>query len=142
MAGGVKGKKAAARKATGNPAPKVGRPTKFTPETTAAILSAIRLGATYELAAQAGGVHYDTFNEWVKKGEAGDEGFAEFSESVKRANAEMAVRCLSQIEEAAADGNWQAAAWKLERRFPASYGRVPQEHTGDVTLRVVYGEAA
>ena len=34
------------------------------------------------------------------------------------------------IEQAAKDGTWQAAAWKLERRYPQEYGKTVQEHQG------------
>jgi hypothetical protein len=33
------------------------------------------------------------------------------------------VQCLAVIRKAAKDGTWQAAAWLVERRYPASYGR-------------------
>ena len=54
---------------------------------------------------------------------------------------------LAKIEQAANQGHWQAAAWKLERRYPQEYGRtvqnvehsgtVVQEHTGAVEVRAV-----
>lgn len=103
------------------------RPTKFTPDTTQKIIAAIQVGATYELAAQYGGVSYNTFNEWMKKGEAAQSGaFLEFYEAIKAAEGRAAVGWLAKIEAAASDGNWQAAAWKLERRYPEKYGRQVQ----------------
>ena len=45
-----------------------GRPSKLTAESQKRITDAIRVGATYELAAQYGGVAYNTFNEWMKAG--------------------------------------------------------------------------
>ncbi len=39
------------------------------------------------------------------------------------------------IDKAAADGKWQAAAWKLERRYPSQYGRQEKrllEHSGEI----------
>lgn len=101
------------------------RPTKRTPTAKERILAAIKLGATYELAAKAGGISYETFNEWRKE-------FSEFSESVNSAEAAAAQQWLKQIDKAARDGSWQAAAWKLERRYPQMYGRQVQEHTGEV----------
>ena len=92
------------------------RKSKYTPETVAKIIQAIKMGATYELAAGYAGIHYDTFNEWMKHK-------AEFSEQVKSAEGVGAMIWLAKIERAASDGNWQAAAWKLERRYPHMYGR-------------------
>lgn len=123
------------------------RPTKLTPDVQQKIEQALRLGATYELAAQYAGIHYDTFNEWRKRGEAeikrvlenskasirADElPFTEFYEATQKAESEGAMGWLAKIEKAANDGNWQAAAWKLERRYPRDYGRtvVSNEHTG------------
>jgi hypothetical protein len=45
-------------------------------------------------------------------------------------------RNLEIIDKAAADGKWQAAAWKLERRYPTQYGRQEKrllEHSGEIT---------
>lgn len=101
------------------------RKSKYTPETVAKILEAIKMGATYDLAAGYAGVHYDTFNEWRK-------GKSEFSEQLKNAEGIAAMIWLAKIERAASDGEWQAAAWKLERRYPHSYGKTvqAQEHSG------------
>ena len=43
-----------------------GRPTALTPEVHDRIMQALRLGATYELAAAYGGVSYETFRKWRK----------------------------------------------------------------------------
>ena len=108
------------------------RKSKYTPETVAKIVEAIKMGATYELAAGYAGIHYDTFNEWMKHK-------AEFSEQIKSAEGVGAMIWLAKIERAASDGNWQAAAWKLERRYPHMYGKTvqAQEHSGVVTVRFV-----
>lgn len=110
----------------------MGRPSKLTPETQAHIVQAIEVGATYELAAQYGGVAYNTFNEWMKKGDAAKSGrYREFYEAVKSAEGKAAIKWLALIDKAATD-TWQAAAWKLERRYPNTFGRrvVQNEHTG------------
>lgn len=117
------------------------RPTKLTPETVERVLNALQMGATYEMAAQYGGISYNTFNEWRKRGAAElerrenprvkagtsqwerEQRFVEFYEATQRAEATAAVGWLALIENAATDGSWQAAAWKLERRYPRDYGR-------------------
>lgn len=107
------------------------RPTKYNPETAKKITDAIKVGATYELAASFAGIHYDTFNEWRKAK-------AEFSEAIRLAEGAGAVGWLAKIEKAANEGVWQAAAWKLERRYPHEYGRtvVSQEHSGEIGYKV------
>lgn len=114
----------------------MGRPSKLTPDTQKRICDAIRVGATYELAAQYGRVTYNTFNEWMKRGEAARSGrFFEFYEAVKSAEGEAAIKWLAVIDKAAAD-SWQAAAWKLERRYPNDYGRTVQDvkHSGEMAV--------
>jgi transposase len=109
-----------------------GRKSKLTPETQERIVQAIRVGATYELAAQFGGIAYNTFNEWMKAGAAAEKGVKhEFYEAIKAAEGEAAIKWLALIDKAAVD-TWQAAAWKLERRYPENYGRQVQDmrHTG------------
>lgn len=108
------------------------RPAKYTPEVRARILQALRLGATYELAAAYGGIHYDTLRTWRETKPA-------FSVALKEAEAVAAVGWLEKIDRAAADGVWQAAAWKLERRYPREYGRSVQEHSGEVLVRQYVG---
>jgi predicted nucleic-acid-binding protein len=110
------------------------RPTKYTPETVQKITQAIELGATYELACGYAGIHYDTFNEWQKNK-------AEFSDAVKAAEGRAAVKWLAKIEAAAAK-SWQAAAWKLERRYPDKYGRTVQDHNVNVRREDIIQEIA
>lgn len=108
---------------------KRGRKSKLTPETQEKLCQAIQLGATYELACQYAGVSYDAFNDWINAGIAEkDAGFVQFLQAIKEAEARGALGWLAKIEKAANDGNWQAAAWKLERRYPQEYGRTVQDH--------------
>jgi hypothetical protein len=99
------------------------RKTKYTPEVVKKLTDAIKLGATYQLACGYAGISFETFNEWRKAK-------PEFSEQVSLAEGSGAVTWLAKIEKAASVGTWQAAAWKLERRYPQEYGRTVQEHQG------------
>ena len=108
------------------------RPTKYNDEVVERILHAIRLGATYDLACSYGGISADAFAAWRKK-------YPDFAEKVKDAEGSGAVGWLDKIEAAARDGNWQAAAWKLERRYPHAYGRNVTEVTGDLIVRKYVG---
>ena len=88
---------------------------KFTPERAKAIATAIKLGATYELAAAYAGVSADSLARWRKK-------YKEFAEDLRLAEGAGVMVALMKIEKAASR-DWRAAAWKLERRYPDSYGR-------------------
>lgn len=108
-----------------------GRPTKLTAAVQKRVCDAIKQGATYALAAQYAGIHRDTLNEWMKAGEEAESGsFSDFSDAVKAAEGQAAITWLRRIEKAASDGNWTAAAWKLERRYPQDYGRQVHEVQG------------
>ena len=123
-----------------------GRPTKLTPATKRKIIHAIKLGATYEHASNYAGLAYNTFREWIKKGEAEDSGkYRDFYEAVKRAEGEAVAEWLEVIKQAGTDGNWQASAWRLERRYPQEYGRqqrheVTGKDGGAITINLTWGD--
>jgi hypothetical protein len=100
-----------------------GRPTKLDDLTAKRIADAVRLGAPWYLAAQAGGVGRSTLREWKAKGDAGEEPYAAFLARLKSAEAEAATEALRVIQNAATNGTWQASAWLLERRYPKSFAR-------------------
>ena len=104
-------------------------PTKRTDANRATILRALKLGATYKLAAESADMTYETLREWMRED-------AVFSAAVKKAEATRAQAAMRSIEKAAKEGQWQAAAWYLERRYPHEYGRTVQEHTGEQQLSI------
>jgi len=121
-------------------APIKGQPLKLLrPGVKEKILSALAKGATYHLACGYAGIAYQTFREWIKKGEPlgnlfeeqieqhPDRVYYEFYCDVKRVESYAALKWLEKIDEAS-QFHWQAAAWKLERRHPQDYGRVVQEN--------------
>lgn len=98
---------------------KNGRPSKLTPEVTDRFLSAIRLGAPYQLACNYAGITYQTLLNWRDRTE---EAFLEFFEAIKVAEGEAAIQWLETLDKHSdADARW--AAWKLERRYPHDFGR-------------------
>ena len=64
--------------------------------------------------------------------------YHDFYDAITRAEGAASVQWLAKIEKAASDGNWQAAAWKLERRFPHEYGRRVHELQGSEDAPVVF----
>jgi len=93
----------------------MGRPTKYSDTVVKRITNALERGATYKLAARAGGISYKTFCRWRNNKPA-------FAEKVAAAEWRAADQWLEAIDEAAESGSWRAAAWKLERRYPNQYG--------------------
>lgn len=122
---------------------------KLNENTQARIMQAIRVGATYDLAAMYGGISYQTLRNWIKRGEAEaerrqnprvkpdteqwkkEQDFVKFIDALRDAEGDAAIKWLAMIDKAAIE-QWQAAAWKLERRYPKDYGRtvVDNRHTG------------
>ena len=118
------------------------RPSKLTKEVKDKLIYAILIGASYEMASNYAGITYNTFRNWIKRGEEAKGGeYFKFLEEIKNAQARGAVKLLGNLEEAIQNGTWQAAAWKLERRFPEIYGRtkVDIKHSNDEDNPVVTG---
>jgi hypothetical protein len=110
-----------------------GRRPKYNAEVHAAIIRHLRLGAFKVHAAQAAGISIDALEQWLKLGRAGDRRYAEFAIEVDKAMAEDAIRKTAVISTAALKGHvgdWRAAAWDLERRYPKLYGRQGQAAVG------------
>lgn len=117
-----------------------GRPVKLTPELQNEICKVIRAGNYIETAAAFAGVSKQTLYNWMRKGRQAKSGkYREFLDAVKKALAESEVRDVMIIAKAAEE-NWQAAAWRLERKFPDRWGRKDRidanlEHSGNITHR-------
>ena len=100
------------------------RPTKLNAKRAHQICDYVAQGHTREVAAQACGIVSTTLYRWMKRGERQPDGpYGEFCRALKRADLEAELACLRQIQEAAQNGDWRAAAWMLERRYPEKWGR-------------------
>lgn len=104
----------------------VGRPTKFTEEVKVKLLVAIRKGAPYVIACNYAGIGETSFHKWKSDAKKGlNPEFAEFMKDLKAAEGETALNWLHVIDKAMIEGNWQAAAWKLERRYFSEFSSNP-----------------
>lgn len=112
-----------------------GRPSKLTPKVREHLVKAIEAGNYVETAVRACGIGTSTYYRWMETGEADVAHgkatiYRDLWEAVKKAEAEAETKALKQIRSAASE-SWQAAAWYLERKFPARWGRKERvEHTG------------
>ncbi len=112
----------------------VPRPTKLTPKVHECVVASIRAGAYAEQAAKAAGIVPSTYYDWIRRGEAGEWPFSEFSEAIRAGEAEAEVAAVTILREAAQAGDWRAAAHYLERRHPERWGRHERqraEHGGE-----------
>lgn len=120
-----------------------GRPSKLTPATQQRIVTAIAAGNTREMAAAYAGIHRATLFAWIAAGEKASRGrFRDFSDALKKAEAQAVVTSVAIIRRAASE-SWQAAAWWLERRYPDEWGRkdrVTLEHLLSQEVERMAGE--
>jgi hypothetical protein len=97
----------------------------------------LRAGNYIETTAALVGIHRDSVYEWLKRGNAEIERvsksnranirkreaiFVEFTDTVKKAQAQSEAMLVGLIGQAA-QKNWTAAAWRLERKYPDKWGR-------------------
>lgn len=98
----------------------------LTEETREALLRMLRAGNYIETACRAAGITSKTFRNWRRahrEGQVSAIPYAKFFEDLDKAIAEGETTHLNAIELAAKSGQWQAAAWVLERRHPRRWGR-------------------
>lgn len=107
----------------------MGRPTKLTPELQKRIVKLVRDGNYFETAAQAAGIAKSTLYDWMARGDAGDNPFAEFSDALKKAEAEAEVDAVAMVRAGLRDApQWQSAMTFLERRWASKWARRDPDH--------------
>lgn len=125
----------------------LGRKGMHDPIIRAQLLGMVEAGVALSAAARAVGVCPSTVHAWLRDGDAhlqraDDTGEdlsprARFAQDYAGAVAGAQSVMLARISAASAD-DWRAAAWVLERRWPADYGprqRVDMDHRADVDAR-------
>ena len=122
-----------------------GRPTKLTPDIQESVCTAIRAGNYIEPSAIRAGIAKETLYNWLRRAgreldksrkdkryriPAKERKYIEFLHAVKEAEAEAEARDVAIISKAALT-QWQAAAWRLERKHYDRWGRKQAiEHSG------------
>lgn len=154
---------------TSTPARKIGRPSKIDDliireekrengeviqhalKVSDAILETVKIGNYMETAAEYAGIGARTVFRWLEFGDPDRAEYADnpeyevyrqFRRDLARARAESQTHDIAYITEAIRNGDWQAAAWRLERTDPAHYGRrerlvLQQETTVAIALDVI-----
>ncbi len=100
-----------------------GRPTKLTPAVQRKLCKALADGNTRTDAARIAGIGLTTFKVWMIRGKKHKTGiFRAFRAAIKEAESKASSSMVGKIRKAANE-QWQAAAWWLERRRPEDFGR-------------------
>lgn len=108
------------------------RPSKFNDDVRGRVLTAIAGGNTRETCAAYAGISVSLLYEWLERGRKAKHGpYLEFLEAVKKAEADAIVASVGRIRQAAGE-KWQAAAWWLERKVPAQWGRQDRATLADI----------
>jgi transposase-like protein len=115
-----------------------GRPSKLTPQVESIVLNGIRCGASYKGACVAAGIHPTTLSAWKRKAkEQPHSEYGAFIRKLRKADQEGIVACVAHIQKAA-QKDWRAAAWLLERRDPKRFSmKYRVEHGGKTELTLV-----
>lgn len=119
------------------------RPPNLTPQKIDRVCEFISAGNNAETAAVASGISKSAYYNYMafgrqelaaveqgtqRKPRKSKEIYVEFLERVEKAKAEAELRLVLYIAKAANEPkHWTAAAWLLERRNPAMWGRVSRE---------------
>ena len=134
-----------------------GAPTKCTKANIERICNFIRIGADVKEACASIGVNPTTYYSWLKWGSERPRSiYKQFSDAAIKAHAEYEIKALATLDKAATgcthalllkdeNGNqlydkdglplfikpqgpdWQAEAWKLERRFPQRWSKTEKQ---------------
>jgi hypothetical protein len=97
----------------------------LTPEVAERLVALIRAGNFEKVAARAAGVAPRTLKLWLQRGRSdreADAPYRELLERVERARAEGEAVHVARIAQAAQE-DWRASAWYLERSYPERWGR-------------------
>ncbi len=120
---------------------KTGRPSKLTESRMEKLIEALRSGAYRIEACRAAGIHYNTLLAWEKKGESESSGeYVEFLEALRMAEAEAVITNVEVINKAAQNGDWRAAAWFLEHKYPDSWARLEKRTDHDSGLTIIFSD--
>ncbi len=132
--------------------------TKFTEEIGRKIVASIRKGRPKWVAAERVGIHRETFDEWIKRGEVkraegedtpeSERPFEDFAQRVRRAAALFVCDELDRIDRefGKSKGDWNRMRWKLRQLFPREFadaqvlehhgpdgGAIKHQHAHDVS---------
>lgn len=114
-----------------------GRPTLLTPEVIEEVRRILPVCLYLETVASYLGICRETLRQWLKRGQRErnrqrknpksknclkESIYVEFLDTYKKALAEGEIHDTGVIKKASQE-SWQAAAWRLERRFPSRWGR-------------------
>lgn len=98
----------------------MGRPSKLDDLVAKRIVDAVAEGLPRDTAAKLARIHPSTLFDWLRRGRAGEAGYAEFSDRVREAESQGEKEIVTLLRNHAKT-SWQACAYLLERRNPKQW---------------------
>ena len=87
------------------------------------LLTALEAGYTDAVACAAAGIDFPSYERWLERGSSEELGeYYEFSEDVEVAKNRALMHVETVLLRRIAGGDWRAAVWYLERRYPEEWG--------------------
>ena len=114
--------------------------TKCTPERIEAICDYIKLGMSIADIADLVGIRRETYHNWIRRGESGEEPYLTFLTAVTRARPHFKLFHVNNINRIAKerkdDGvSLRASQFMLERKFPDEFGKGQRDDDSGDKLR-------
>lgn len=100
---------------------KPGGPSKYSPEVHQRIVSFVRSGSYVETAFAAAGIGKSAMHDWLRAGANRKSPYDKLLADIEEAQAKAELHDLALIARAA-QTDWRAAAWRLEKRHQTRYG--------------------
>jgi len=106
-----------------------GRPSGLSePEKVQLLLASIRDGNYRETAFKQAGIAKQTFYNWLKKAESGNDAAQAFVDALEKAEADAEADMVRNVRNASKLPQfWAAGMTVLERKFPDKWGRRPED---------------
>lgn len=105
--------------------PGSGRKSKLNDEIKGLLVNLISTGVPIVHASKAIGITEDTYHHWMRRGELQPNSiYGDLRRAIEKAWSQAVATRVRQINEAAKNGDWRAAAWYLERVHSDQFGRV------------------
>jgi hypothetical protein len=96
------------------------------------IVNLLKMGNYITVVCDYVGIHQSTFFKWMAEGEKATSGLKrELFERVKKAESYAEIQAVASIR-SAAEQDWKANAWFLERKYSTRWGRKEKVEMGGV----------
>lgn len=106
----------------------MGRPTVYNDQRAEAICAAVERIGFVSVAAEINGIHRNTLQAWLERGDNGEEPYASFADRFRTSLGKWREKQVEKVTD---------PCWLLERSDPGVFGRRDKvEHSGNIALEL------